>query len=40
MAPAPTALEMRIAHVFGYIALTAGVVLAVFIFWALLGGLH
>ena len=40
MAPAPTALEMRIAHVFGYIALTAGVVLAVFIFWALLSGVH
>jgi cytochrome b subunit of formate dehydrogenase len=40
MAPAPTALEFRIAHVFGYLALAAGVALAIFIFWALLSGLH
>jgi hypothetical protein len=38
--PAPTAAELRRAHVFGYTALTIGVVLAVFIFWALLRSLH
>jgi cytochrome b subunit of formate dehydrogenase len=39
MAPAPTAIELRVAYVFGFAALVVGIVLAVFIFWALLGGL-
>jgi cytochrome b subunit of formate dehydrogenase len=40
MAPAPTAAELRRAYIFGFIALAIGIVLAVFIFWALLGSLH
>jgi hypothetical protein len=39
MAPMPTPAEFRIAYVFGFTALTIGIVLAVFIFWALLGSL-
>jgi hypothetical protein len=39
LAPAPTAAELRLAYTFGFIALTIGVVLAGFIFWALLTGL-
>ena len=39
--PAPTPYEWRRAYVFGFIALTIGVALAIFIFAALLsGGLH
>jgi len=37
--PAPSALEFRIAYIFGFVALAIGVACAVFIFWALLGGL-
>jgi hypothetical protein len=37
--PAPTTQELRRAYIFGFTALTIGVVLAVFIFWALLGSL-
>jgi hypothetical protein len=40
LAPAPTAAELRRAYIFGFIALAIGIVLAVFIFWALLGSLH
>ena len=40
MAPAPTVVEMRVAYVFGTTALVIGIVLAVFIFRALLSGLH
>jgi cytochrome b subunit of formate dehydrogenase len=41
LVPPPTPAELRRAYVFGFTALTIGVVLAVFIFWALLtGGLH
>jgi hypothetical protein len=40
LVPAPTAAELRRAYIFGFIALTIGIVLAVFIFWALLGSLH
>lgn len=41
MAQAPTALELRIAHIFGFVAVALGVVLAGFIFWGLLaGGFH
>jgi cytochrome b subunit of formate dehydrogenase len=41
LVPPPTPEEFRRAYVFGFAALTIGVVLAVFIFWALLtGGLH
>lgn len=39
LAPAPSALELRIAHLFGFSAVTVGVVLALFIFWALAAGL-
>lgn len=39
LAPAPTPAEMRVAYVFGFTALTIGLVLAVFIFKALLGSL-
>jgi hypothetical protein len=39
MAPPPSALELRIAHIFGYLAVAAGVTLAAFIFWGLLGSL-
>ncbi len=39
MAPMPTAVELRVAYVFGFTALAIGIVLAVFIFRALLGGL-
>ena len=38
-APAPTAVEYRVAYIFGSAALGIGIVLAVFIFWALLGSL-
>jgi hypothetical protein len=38
-APAPTVVEYRVAYVFGFIALAIGVLMAVFIFWALLSGL-
>ena len=40
LAPAPTALELRVARIFGFTTLAIGVVLAVFIFWALLGSLR
>jgi cytochrome b subunit of formate dehydrogenase len=41
MAPPPTALELRIAYIFGFAAVAIGVTLAVFIFWGLLsGGFH
>ena len=40
LTPAPTAVEFRVAYVFGFTALTIGIVLAVFIFRALLSGLH
>jgi hypothetical protein len=36
LAPAPTTLELRIAYLFGFAAVAIGVLLAVFIFWALL----
>jgi cytochrome b subunit of formate dehydrogenase len=39
LVPAPTAVELRVAYVFGFAALITGIVLAVFIFRALLGGL-
>ena len=39
MSPEPTAGERMRAYIFGFTTLTIGVVLAVFIFWALLGGL-
>lgn len=39
MTPAPTAVELRVAYIFGSLALSVGIVLAVFIFWGLLGGL-
>jgi hypothetical protein len=39
LSPAPTAVETRVAYVFGFTALAIGIVLAVFIFRALLGGL-
>ncbi len=39
LAPAPTSGEMARAYIFGFTALIIGIVLAVFIFWALLGGL-
>ncbi|MBL8343384.1 MAG: hypothetical protein JNL30_18090 [Rubrivivax sp.] len=39
MAPAPTALELRIAYIFGFSALAVGVLLAAFIFWGVLGWL-
>ena len=35
----PTPSELRTAHIFGYIALTIGVLLAIGIFWALIGQL-
>jgi predicted CXXCH cytochrome family protein len=40
LAPAPTVVEMRVAYVFGFTALSIGIVLAVFIFRALLSTLH
>jgi hypothetical protein len=39
MSPEPTAGERARAYIFGFTTLTIGIVLAVFIFWALLGGL-
>jgi cytochrome b subunit of formate dehydrogenase len=39
LAPAPTAAEMTRAYVFGFATLAIGLVLIVFIFWALLSGL-
>lgn len=39
LGPPPTAGEFRLAYVFGFAALAIGIVLAVFIFKALLGGL-
>lgn len=39
MVPAPTASELARAYVFGFAALGIGIVLIVFIFWALLGSL-
>jgi hypothetical protein len=39
LGPPPTAGQFRLAYVFGFTALTVGIVLAVFIFKALLGGL-
>jgi hypothetical protein len=38
MAPAPTPVESKVAYIFGSVTLFIGIVLAVFIFWALLGG--
>ena len=38
LAPAPTAAELRRAYVFGFIAVAAGVALAIAIFVALIGG--
>jgi cytochrome b subunit of formate dehydrogenase len=40
LVPAPTPQRLRRAYIFGFSALTLGVLLAVFIFSALLGGLH
>ena len=41
LAPAPTALELRLTYIFGFTAVAIGVLLADFIFWALLtGGFH
>ncbi len=37
---APTPAEFKVAYVFGSLALAVGIVLAVFIFWALLGSMH
>jgi hypothetical protein len=34
--PPPTAAELRRAYIFGFTALTIGVILAIFIFWGLL----
>jgi hypothetical protein len=39
LVPAPKAYEMRRAYIFGFNALTIGVVLAIFIFWGLLSEL-
>ncbi len=39
MAPAPTSAERTRAYIFGFTTLTIGIVLAVFIFWGLLGGM-
>ena len=39
MAPEPTAAERMRAYIFGFATLSIGIVLVVFIFWALLGGL-
>jgi cytochrome b subunit of formate dehydrogenase len=39
MAPPPSTLELRIAHIFGYTAVVLGVTFAVFIFWGLLSSL-
>jgi len=39
LAPAPTAVELRRAYIFGFITLSIGVVLAGLIFWALLASL-
>jgi cytochrome b subunit of formate dehydrogenase len=38
LTPAPTKGEFNLAYVFGFAALLVGIMLAVFIFWALLGG--
>ena len=39
--PPPTAGELRRAYIFGFTAVTIGVILAIFIFWGLLsGGFH
>ena len=40
LVPAPTPQRLRRAYIFGFSALTLGVLLAVFIFSALLGALH
>jgi cytochrome b subunit of formate dehydrogenase len=39
MAPAPTSAERTRAYIFGFTTLTIGIVLAIFIFWGLLGGM-
>ncbi len=39
LVPAPTAAELRRAYIFGFTTLSIGIVLAVLIFWGLLGGL-
>ena len=39
LVPAPTAAALRRAYIFGFTTLSIGIVLAVLIFWALLGGL-
>jgi len=39
LAPAPTALELRLTYIFGFTAVAIGVLLAVFIFWALLSAM-
>ncbi len=39
MTPAPSPAEFKAAYIFGFAALGVGVLLAIFIFWALLGGL-
>jgi len=36
LAPAPTPAEFKVAYVFGFVTLAIGIVLVVFIFWALL----
>ncbi|MEP7300131.1 MAG: cytochrome c3 family protein [Caldimonas sp.] len=38
LTPAPTRGEFNVAYVFGFAAVLIGIMLAVFIFWALLGG--
>jgi hypothetical protein len=38
LVPAPTPAQLRRAYVFGFTALSIGVVLAFFIFWGLLSG--
>jgi hypothetical protein len=37
--PPPTPVQMRVSYLFGFTAVIIGIVLAVFIFWGLLGGL-
>jgi hypothetical protein len=39
LVPAPSVVQLRVAYLFGTAALVVGIVLAVFIFWALLSGL-
>jgi hypothetical protein len=36
---APSVVQLRVAYLFGTAALVVGIVLAVFIFWALLSGM-